>query len=181
MNYAIIDGETIVRSGSAQQLWPDTSFRTTGPGPSWLAETNAVKIRSDLPHDPATHQLVATDPYLLNGEVWDRVSVELAPVEPEPNWIGFQAAISTAPGVGALLATCLSPEVASMGGAQIYGGMVVGLGQIATGGSVATFLTAWDIAQALGMVGPHLITEMLALAEPFNLPTEFIEALNPVI
>jgi hypothetical protein len=99
-------------------------------------------------------------------------------IKPPPEWTSYQAAVSTAPGVGALLATCLSPQVAAIGGAQIYGGLVVGLGQIATGGSMATFLTAWGIAKASGLVSAEVVAEMLTLAEPFNLPDEFLAALT---
>ena len=178
MNYAIIANDTIESHGSARELWPDTGFSEGVPNESWLTEHGAVAIRSDLPHDSATEYLDRVDPYLLDGEVWDREIITRRPPPPVPNWIGYQGAISTSPGVGALLAACLSPTVAPIGGAQIYGGLVVGLGQIATGGSVSTFLTAWNIAQSAGLVSPEVTAEMLTLAEPFNLPAEFLEALN---
>lgn len=179
MNYAIIANDTIEAHGSARELWPNTSFPEGVPNESWLTEQGAKPVRSDLPHDTETEYLDRVVPYLLDGEVFDRVAVTRKQPPPIPNWIGYQGAISTSPGVGALLATCLSPEVAPIGGAQIYGGLVVGLGQIATGGSVSTFLTAWNIAQSAGLVSPEVTAEMLALAEPFNLPAEFLEALNP--
>jgi hypothetical protein len=123
-------------------------------------------------------------------DLWDAVAIghpaptaeDLAEwellIKPPPKWTSYQAAVSTAPGVGALLATCLSPQVAAIGGAQIYGGLVVGLGQIATGGSMATFLTAWNIARASGLVSAEVVAEMVTLAEPFNLPAEFLAALT---
>ena len=178
MNYAIIANDTITAHGSARELWPDTGFSEGIPNESWLTEHGAVAIRSDMSHDTATEYLDRVDPYLLDGEVFDRVAVTHRPPPPTPDWIGYQGALSAAPGVGALLAACLSPAVAPIGGAQIYGGLVVGLGQIATGGSVATFLTAWNIAQSAGLVSPELIAEMAKLAKPFNLPDEFIESLT---
>jgi len=175
MNYAIVTDNSITAYGAAEQLWPDTSF-SGGPNPSWLIEYNAVPIRSDLPHDPETEQLAGVEPYLLDGEVFDRVvepRPEPPPPEPPPEWLAFQAAITADPAVNQMLGKALQQIPA------LYGGLVVGLGQAAQGGDRRTFLTAWQAGTMAGIITPELATAITVLGEQFNLPDEFLAALSP--
>jgi hypothetical protein len=45
MTYAILAAGQITATGTAQELWPDTSRPSTGPRADWLAERNAVGIQ----------------------------------------------------------------------------------------------------------------------------------------
>jgi hypothetical protein len=91
MNYAILSGNTIAAHGPASTLWPDTSFATTGPNASFLTEVGAVLVRSDAAYDPVIEFLQATEPYLLDGEVFDTIAAAIPP--PQPDYIGFWDAV----------------------------------------------------------------------------------------
>ena len=173
MNYAIVTTNTITAHGTAEQLWPDTSFAPS-PNASFLLENHAVQIRSDLQFDPATEQLAGVEPYLLDGEVFDRVVEALPeppPPEPTPEWLAFQAAVNASPAITAMLVQSITTIP------QIPLGMGVGLGQASTSGDYRTFLTAWQDGQRVGLITPNLTTAIVALGEQFNLPDEFLAAL----
>jgi hypothetical protein len=177
MNYAILtpDPSGIERFGTARDLWPGVSHPSTDPADDWLAEHNAVRIRSDLPHNPETHYLRRTAPYLLDGEVFNMEVVEREPEPepvPEPQWIAFGDAVMADPGVNLMLGAALQNAPG------LYGGLTVGLGKAADGDS-RVFTRAWAAALAVGLVTPKLAAHVQALAEPFDLPAEFIEGLNP--
>lgn len=91
MYYAILSGNTIAAHGPASTLWPDTSFATTGPNASFLTEVGAVLVRSDAAYDPVIEFLQATEPYLLDGEVFDTIAAAIPP--PQPDYIGFWDAV----------------------------------------------------------------------------------------
>lgn len=97
MNYAIIDNDIITSHGSASELWPDTSFSDRGPDAIFLAAAGAVVVRSDPPRTHYMGEVVVrsdetvtyysgtdflkdTEPYILNGTVYDKI---IAPIEPE--------------------------------------------------------------------------------------------------
>lgn len=75
MNYAILDGTTVVKTGKLQTLFPNTSFPASGVPSNFLSDNNMVELLSTLPITAPTQKLVAADPYLLNGKVYN-VTVE---------------------------------------------------------------------------------------------------------
>ena len=90
MNYAILTANTITAHGRPDQLWPGTSFSASGPNASFLIEQGAVLIRSDAPYDPETEIRQATEPYVLNGEVFNTIAApKPAPPAPEPQYLAF--------------------------------------------------------------------------------------------
>ena len=94
MNYALISNNTITAHGTASQLWPETSFAASGPNVSFLAAYNAVAIRSDAAYNPNTEFLQSTEPYLLNGEVFNTIAAAIPPAPPpQPDYRGFWDAI----------------------------------------------------------------------------------------
>lgn len=106
-------------------------------------------------------------------ELFDRLNA------PPAEWIGFQEALSTSATTNALLAACLSPQAVSLGGPTLFGGLVAGLSQVATGGASSTFLTAWRGAMMAGLVTQEVAEEVFNLAQPFNLPEDFVLFLLP--
>jgi hypothetical protein len=178
--YAILDAATITANGTARSLWPHISFSSAGPDPAWLAEQGAEVIRSDPPHDPATHYLSPVEPYLLDGVVYDRVPVERPPVPPKARWQGFQVGLLTDPLVHDMM----------MAVKDNYPGLIsawsTGLGQAAVSQGFETFLTTWGLAQALphpsgqgALLPPSLVAHVATLATSYDLPAEFVEGLNP--
>jgi hypothetical protein len=85
MPYAILYNDTITAHGTASSLWPDTSFADATPNPSFLADVGAVQIRSEQPYDPATQILVACEPYVVDGEVFDTVVTPIVAPTVEEN------------------------------------------------------------------------------------------------
>ncbi|CAK0767744.1 hypothetical protein CCP4SC76_4860002 [Gammaproteobacteria bacterium] len=69
MILAIPNGETFI-IGESSSLFPGVSFPAVGPDQDWLTENNAHIVVSFIQHDPLTHKLAPSDPYLLSsGEV----------------------------------------------------------------------------------------------------------------
>ena len=96
MTYAILAGNTITAHGPASLLWPDTSFPASGPNVSFLIDAGAVLIRSDATYDPKTEILQATEPYVLNGEVFNTIAgAKPEPPTPEPDYRAFWDAALT--------------------------------------------------------------------------------------
>jgi hypothetical protein len=172
MNYAIISNNTITAHGTARELWPDTSFATTGPNAAWLTEHNAVPVRNDPPHDPQTHYLTSCEPYLLDGAAYNREPVGMPPAPVEPQWVAFGAALGQDQSVNAFVGTIAqaAPVLHLMVG--------VGLGQAAQG-DAKTFLAAWGLGLAAGLVTAELATRVQTLAASYDLPAEFVAALMP--
>jgi hypothetical protein len=149
-----------------------------------------VEVEAPELSDVRTKRVIPADPVLGGDGIWrtawierDATTDEIAWFDqlnaPAPEWIGFQRALMADAGVNALLATCLSVQAAPLGGATIYGGLVVGLGQVAQGASPATFLEAWRGGMMAGLVTAELAEAVADLAAPFNLPAAFLEGLMP--
>jgi hypothetical protein len=172
MHYAIIENGAIIATGRPSTLWPMVSFAETGPREDWLAENNAVQIRSDPPHDSETHYLQPCEPYLLAGVAYNREAVPIPEPTPEPQWLAFGAIVTADPAINQLLGTALTmaPAVAMS--------LSVGLGKAADGDS-RVFLQAWGAAQSLGLVSAELAKSMAAMAAAHDLPVDFVEALQP--
>ena len=71
MNIAIVNTEgQIVKSGDYRAIFPNTSFRATGPSDEFLAENGAMRVDGWKPHDEDTEKLVTCAPYVENGRVY---------------------------------------------------------------------------------------------------------------
>ena len=179
-NYAIIQDNTITATGNARELWPDVSFSSTGPRADWLAAQGAVEIRRDPPYDPEAQSLRRVDPYLLDGQVYDREPVDRPVAPPEPRWQDFQVALLTDPALRDM------KQIAKDAYPDLIPAWAVGLGQAATGQGIESFMTAWNLARQLPdpstgdpLLPQALVDGIAALAAAADLPAEFIAGLNP--
>lgn len=64
-------------------LFPNTSFRESGPSAEFMAENNCLPVSAWKEHDSATQKLVNADPYVEDGQVFtvrveDKSADELA-------------------------------------------------------------------------------------------------------
>lgn len=173
MDYAILDKGAITATGTARALWPNTSFPPTGPNAAFLAEKGAVLIRSDVAYDSEAEILERTDPYLLNGEVFNTSPAPIPPQPVVPQWVAFGAVVMGTPEIKALL-----NQAIALGEAPLAMGLAVGLGKAADGDS-RVFLGAWTAALAGGLVPAELVAHMQALGATYDLPAEFIAGLAP--
>ena len=71
MKYAILDGTTVVKTGKLQTLFPNTSFPASGVPGDFLRENNMVEFLSTLPFTEPAQKLVAADPYVKEGKVYN--------------------------------------------------------------------------------------------------------------
>ncbi len=92
--------------------------------------------------------------------------------EAVPQWVAFAAALAVDSDVNALVATAqaAAPVLHLMLG--------VGLGQAAQG-DTKTFLQAWGQGITAGLISSGLAAHVARLAEPFDLPPEFVASLQP--
>lgn len=70
MYYAILNSETVERSGTLQTLFPNSSFPLAGPNDEFIKENNLVKVLEYLEHDSAKQKMIFCDPYFLDGSVY---------------------------------------------------------------------------------------------------------------
>ena len=68
MNYAIIDGTTVKSTGTIKQLFPNTSFTTTGPNADFLKDNNVVEIIEALDCTEPTQKVTTVNPYYVQSE-----------------------------------------------------------------------------------------------------------------
>jgi hypothetical protein len=62
--------ETEFQIGNYWELFPDSSFPSTGPNAEWYTENNCYKVNLQVPYDVYTEELRHVDPYLLDGWVY---------------------------------------------------------------------------------------------------------------
>jgi len=123
-------------------------------------------------HDPSLSRAVEIDPVLVDGawqQAWELV--ELPPAAPQPRWVEFGAAVQGSPAINQLLGAALQQAPA------LGLGLGVGLGKAADG-DARVFLSSWSMARTLGLVSAELLAAVQALAEQFDLPEDFVEALG---
>ena len=75
MNYAILNGSTIVNSGRIAKLFPNTSFPSSGVPASFLSDNNVVELVEKLSYTSPSQKLSKVDPYVDNGKAYN-VKVE---------------------------------------------------------------------------------------------------------
>jgi len=84
MNYAIIDGTTVERTGTISQLFPSTLFPSSGVPEEFLTANNAVEIIETLSFTTPTQKLTTVDAYVEGGKAYT-VKVESTTTEEETN------------------------------------------------------------------------------------------------
>ena len=84
MNYAIIDGTTVERTGTISQLFPSTLFPSSGVPEEFLTANNAVEIIETLSFTTPTQKLTTVDAYVEGGKAYT-VRVESTTTEEETN------------------------------------------------------------------------------------------------
>jgi hypothetical protein len=84
MNYAIIDGTTVERTGTISQLFPSTLFPSSGVPEEFLTANNAVKIIETLSFTTPTQKLTTVDAYVEGGKAYT-VKVESTTTEEQTN------------------------------------------------------------------------------------------------
>jgi hypothetical protein len=126
-------------------------------------------------HDPSLFQAVEITPILVAG-AWQQAwkLVELPPVTPQPRWVEFGAAVQSDEAINQLIGTAFAIKPA------LGLGLGVGLGK-AEDGRPANFLSSWAIARYLDLISPELLAAVQALAEQFDLPADFVEALGSAL
>ena len=68
MNYAIIDGTTVEKTGDIKQLFPQTLFPSSGVPEGFLTENNVVELVETLDYTTPTQKLTTVSPYYVQGE-----------------------------------------------------------------------------------------------------------------
>jgi len=85
MYYAVLNSETVERSGTLQTLFPNTSFPLSGPNDEFKEENNLVQVLEYLEHDSEKQKMVFCDPYFLEGSVYRVKLVDFTSEELESN------------------------------------------------------------------------------------------------
>ena len=181
--YALIQGNEIVKVDVLRRLFPGvtsidslTTLQSTflDEDPQSISDSPEVlEVLSELPFDSATEKLQRTEPYLLEGKVYNVEVVPKSPAPLAPRWIEFGNAVMASPTVNAMLGTAFQTAPA------LFSGLSVGLGKAADGDS-RVFVASWQTAIAVGLVNEALIEEMQGLATTYSLPMEFIAALSAI-
>jgi hypothetical protein len=89
----------------------------------------------------------------------------------EARWVEFGAAVQASEAINQLLGTALQ-QLPALGL-----GLGVGLGKAADG-DARVFLSSWTMARGLGLISDQLLAGVLAMAQGFDLPAAFTEALT---
>ena len=146
-----------------------------GLDPSLVVLTEILPERPS--HDPATHYLEQTREIDLDAGTLTRgwLIRERPPVEPmppEPRWIEFGLALGQDASMIEFVraADAANPILERM----ISGGLLQ-----AAEGNPRTFMAAWPVALAAGLVTPELAAHVQTLAASYDLPEAFVAGLNP--
>lgn len=67
-----------------RDLFPNTSFPSTGPNDDFYIENDCAKVSAFKPHDRETQMLVGCDPYMEDGIVYTVQVTEKPAVDPTP-------------------------------------------------------------------------------------------------
>lgn len=83
MEIAIIQDDQVVEIGHYKEIFPNTSFPTTGPDADFMAANNAIGVTIWKTHDKTTQKLVSCRPYIEDDQVFtvevaDKTEEELA-------------------------------------------------------------------------------------------------------
>jgi hypothetical protein len=64
MLIALVSGSTVTKVGDYKELFPNTSFPSSGPDAEFLAQNSAMPVSLFKTHDRATQKLVVCDAYI---------------------------------------------------------------------------------------------------------------------
>lgn len=70
MLIAKIENDQVVAVAHYLQLFPNTSFPTTGPTEDWMLENGCMVVSVWKSHDSTTQKLSPVDPYIEDGQVF---------------------------------------------------------------------------------------------------------------
>ena len=80
MLIAKVNGQTVVEVGDYRDLFPNTSFPSTGISDAWLADNSCMGVTVFKPYDSNTQKLVPATPYIEGNTVY---TVDVASLSPE--------------------------------------------------------------------------------------------------
>jgi len=144
---------------------PDGSTRTD-PSSFTAEEIQAAGYVGPIPepaYDPQAEQLQ------WNGNALVVVTKE--PETPPPQWEEFLSTVMLDEEINNLLATLLSNSPG------LYAGLTLGL-QEASKGAYQFFINTWQAAIKKNFISSDLIVHAQNIATTFNIPVDFINALN---
>ena len=81
MVIAKIENGQVVALADKAELFPHTSFPTTGPDDAWYVENSCMKVNLSAPCDRETQVLEPCEPYILDGFVYTNKAVPKPIVE----------------------------------------------------------------------------------------------------
>lgn len=70
--------------GDNRELFPNTSFPTTGADDAWYTENNCMKVNLSAPCNRETEQLEPCEPYILDGFVYTNKAISKTIIISEP-------------------------------------------------------------------------------------------------
>jgi len=79
MEIALINNGNVTQVGNYGDLFPNTSFLTSGPSDEFLNENNAKKVSRFKSYDSLTQQLTQATPYIEGEWVYVVSVIELTP------------------------------------------------------------------------------------------------------
>ena len=80
MKYAILDGTTVVKTGTIHELFSNVSFPRSGVPASFLTENNTVELIQTLSYTSPSQKLSKVDAYVDSGKAYS-VKVEATSTE----------------------------------------------------------------------------------------------------
>lgn len=80
MQLAIVENNTVVKTGFYKDLFPNVSFPVNGPDKAWMTENNLMEVTYWKEHNRETQKLVPVEPYIEGDWVY---TVQVAEKTPE--------------------------------------------------------------------------------------------------
>lgn len=70
MEIALIKDNTVVTLGHYRDLFPNTTFPSTGPSAEFMTANSALGVTVWKPHNKTTEKLVSCEPYIEDNQVF---------------------------------------------------------------------------------------------------------------
>lgn len=157
---------------------PNLSFPASLTAKELMAFNVYPVTPSPRPADSRELRAVETQPTLTKAgwvQTWgvreateDEISAWDAANAPAPDWMGFGIELASSPAIATLFEAIPGP---------ISNALSIGLSEASKGDS-RLFLGLWARLLAAGVITAELLGAMGALAQQFNLPAEFTNALT---
>lgn len=77
MQIAKIENNAVTQLADHREVFPNTSFPSTGPSTEFLIENSCLPVTVFLPYDSQTQKLEAVAPYILDDQVY---TVQVVPL-----------------------------------------------------------------------------------------------------